>query len=58
MNVQVHQTEIVGIETTTFAKESYSAVGLGGGDADLPLRRDDAVVAVCCWYPLDMSRVD
>lgn len=48
MNVQVHQTEIVGIEKTTFAEESYSAAGPVGGDGDSPPRHDDAAAAVCC----------
>lgn len=57
MTVQVHQTEIVGTEKTTFAEESFSA-GTVGGDADSPPRLDDAAAAVCYWYLVDMGRVD
>lgn len=57
MTVQVHQTEIVGTEKTTFAEESFSA-GPVGVDADSLPRLDDAAAAVCYWYLVDMGRVD
>lgn len=56
MTVQVHQTEIFGIEKRTFAEETCSAAaGPAEHDyADLP-RRDDA--AVCSWYLRSVGRV-
>ena len=58
MTVQVHRTEIFGIEKSAFAEECFSAAESVGGDADLPPRRGDAAAAVCCWYPVNMGRVD
>lgn len=57
MTVQVHQTEIFGIEKRTFAEETCSAAaGPAEHDyADSTPRREDA--AVCCWYPRSMGRV-
>lgn len=45
--VQVHRTGIVGTEKSAFAEECFS-----------PPRHDDAAAAVCCWYPVNVGRVD
>lgn len=58
VTVQVLRTEIVGIEKSAFAEEYSSAAGSVGGDAGLPPRRGDAAAAVCCWYPVNVGRVD
>ena len=55
MTVQVHQTEIVDIEKTTFAEEGFSAAGPAEDDADSSPHHDDA--ATCCWYPSCVGRV-
>lgn len=58
MAVQVHRTGIVGIGKSAFAEECFSAAGPVGSDADSPPRHDDAAAAVCCWYPVNVGRVD